>query len=121
MNNTLYHFVEGINETPLYDENTFAELEAIESEPESIEEPDVSRETDVFAELEAIEYETPEEDSDFWGGVKIAAGQMPSMVTDVIPETIGRAIRRGDENIVVDSAVDLWIKKNEEEREKAKS
>jgi len=121
MNNTLYHFVEGINETPLYDENTFAELEAIESEPESIEEPDVSRETDVFAELEAIEYETPEEDSDFWGGVKIAAGQMPSMVTDVIPETIGRAIRRGDENIVVDSAVDLWIKKNEEEREKAKT
>jgi len=58
--NTLYRFIEGENETPPYNEDIFAELEAIEIEPESSESFTVSREINIFDELESIENETEE-------------------------------------------------------------
>jgi len=94
--------------------------------------------TDIFDELNAIENETEDygderlyetaarktkdwyDETDLSGGAKVFASQLPSMVTDVIPETIGRAIRRGDETIDED-ALDKWIRVNAEERERAKT
>ncbi|OEU68519.1 MAG: hypothetical protein BBJ57_07515 [Desulfobacterales bacterium PC51MH44] len=107
MGNTIHRFIQG-NETE--EDDIFSELEDIENEDYG-----VSHETAIFDELEDIE-----DPGDFLGGLGIFAGQMPSMVTDVIPETIGRSIRRGDETIY-DTPLDDWIRENAEEREEAKT
>ena len=78
---------------------------------------------DIFDELSDIENETDDDGtslSSVLSGAKTVFGQIPSMVTDVIPETIGRAIRRGDETIY-DTPLDEWIKENVQEREEAKT
>jgi hypothetical protein len=60
----------------------------------------------------------PYEEQHLLKGVWTLMGQVPSVVQDVIPLTIGRAIRGGDTDIDDSGMLDSWIEANKNERER---
>ncbi|MBL0717284.1 MAG: hypothetical protein JJV89_04475, partial [Desulfosarcina sp.] len=69
----------------------------------------------------AISTEPDTEDPlSFLDGVWTLAKSIPSLVADVIPSSIGSAIRRGDKELKV-TPIDEWINKNNAERERVKT
>ncbi|MCP4153249.1 MAG: hypothetical protein GY757_36295 [bacterium] len=83
---------------PLYEEEEAFDVRPVEEEP------------DILTQIE-----------DFWRGAKIFGRQLPSMISDVIPETFYTAVRGGPDDLVDKGLLDRWITENKEERERVKT